>query len=218
LQHLLRKLLEENVDVIMPVREGEEPSKFVYLTKEYGVPSGSIDLLGIDDGYIYIIETKLYRSSGRRKALAQVIEYASVLWVEYSRNPDGFIAKLTEKEPSITIEKQVLENIKESITGGNFRLIIAMDRIDEYTENMINFLNEMSEFDVYGLSLEIYKSDDGFEVVVPKLYPERIILGAKRKWNWNLFLEDAKERIPEYIKTLEEIHKFLEEITRGKTV
>jgi hypothetical protein len=171
LQHLLRKLLEENVDVIVPVREGEEPFKFVYLTKEYGVLLGSIDLLGIDD-YSYIIETKLYRSSERRKALVQVIEYVSVLWVEYSRNPDGFIAKLTEKEPSITIEKQVLKNIKESVTGGKFSLIIVMDRINEYTENMINFLNEMSEFDVYGLSLEICKSDDDFEVVVSKLYPQ----------------------------------------------
>jgi hypothetical protein len=41
-------------------------------------------------------------------------------------------------------------------------------------------------------------------------------LRAKRKWN--LFLEDAKERNPKYIITLEEIHKFLEEITRGKAV
>jgi len=44
------------------------------------VSSGSIDLLGIDnDCYIYIVEAKLYRSSERRKALAQAIEYASVL-------------------------------------------------------------------------------------------------------------------------------------------
>jgi len=42
-------------------------------------------------------------------------------------------------------------------------------------------------------------------------------LGAKRKlWNWNLFLEDAKERIPEHIKTLEEIYKFSEETIKGK--
>jgi hypothetical protein len=29
-----------------------------------------------------------------------------------------------------------------------------MDHIDELTDKMINFLNEMSEFDIYGLSLK----------------------------------------------------------------
>jgi hypothetical protein len=221
LQDLLRKLLEENVEIVIPVDKEKEHSKFVYLTREYGIPSGSIDLLGIDDdGYIYIIETKLYRSSERRKALAQVIEYASVLWSEYSYNPDVFIKKLKEKEPNITFEKQISEStIKESVRDGSFRLIIAMDRVDEPTEKMINFLNEMSEFDVYGLSLEVYESDDGFKVVIPKLYPQsppEPIVSKPRRWNWISFLEDARERIPEHIKTIEEIYRFSEEITRGK--
>ena len=50
LQRLLKKLLEENVDIIMPAsKEEEEPSKFIYITREFGVSSGSIDLLGIDE-------------------------------------------------------------------------------------------------------------------------------------------------------------------------
>jgi hypothetical protein len=61
-----------------------------------------------------------------------LLKYGSALWSEYSRNPDGFIAKLTEKEPSITIERQVLKNIKESITNGNFRLIIANGKKRDY--------------------------------------------------------------------------------------
>lgn len=89
----------------MPVEKGKEPPKLVFLTREFGISSGSIDLLGIEnEGYIYIIETKLYRSSERREALAQAIEYASSLWSEYSHNPESFIDKLKEKEPSITFE------------------------------------------------------------------------------------------------------------------
>ena len=74
----------------------------------------------------------------------------------------------------------------------------------------------MSEFDVYGLSLEVYKSDDGFKVVIPKLYPQSPPKPSKPRgrWNWISFLEDARERIPGYVKALEEIYKFSEEVTR----
>jgi len=165
------------------------------------------------------VETKLYRSSERRTALAQAIEYASALWSEYPRNPDGFIAKLKEGS-STTIEEEVLKNIKESIMNGGFGLIVAMDRIDENVVKVINFLNEMCEFDVYGLSLEKYRSDNGVEVVIPKLYPgsppEPVVQRTKGKiWNWDAFLEDVDRRGFSH-EALEDIYRFSEEITKGK--
>jgi len=199
-RQLLEKLVEENMDIILPVSEGEEPPRLIFLKKEFVVSLGSIDLLGIDDeGYIYIVETKLYRSSERRTALAQAIEYASALWSEYSRNPDGFIAKLKEGS-STTIDEEVLKNIKENVRIGGFGLIVAMDRIDESVEKVINFLNEMCEFDVYGLSLEEYKSDDGVEVVIPKLFPSSPPVPTtesrkRRKWDEESFFKDLDERV-----------------------
>ncbi|MEM2045547.1 MAG: hypothetical protein QXO20_05145 [Candidatus Bathyarchaeia archaeon] len=67
---MLLRLIEEDRNLLLPVSlEGKRPS-ILLLTKEFGVSSGSIDLLGIDsEGFIYIIETKLYRSSERRRAL-----------------------------------------------------------------------------------------------------------------------------------------------------
>jgi hypothetical protein len=222
LRQLLKKLLEKCPDIIVPATREGELAKNIYITREFSVSSGSIDLLGVDgDGYIYIMETKLYRSSERRRALAQVLEYVSALWAEYSRNPDVFIEKLMEKAPS-TMEylKNVKEAVKESLVNGDFRLVIAMDYIDEPTEKIINFLNEMCQFEVYGLSLEIYRSDDGFEVVVPTLYPqsppEPTVSTLRRRWSWDTFLEDAKENIPEYIEALRDIYNFSVEITDRK--
>jgi hypothetical protein len=157
-------------------------------------------LLGVDeDGYIYIMETKLYRSSERRKALAQVLEYVSALWLNIHITLMFLLKSLIEKAPSaMEYLKNVKEAVKESLRNGDFRLVIAMDHIDEQTEKIINFLNEMCEFEVYGLSLEIYRSDDGSEVVVPRLYPQSppgpTVLTPRRIWNWDTFLEDAKEK------------------------
>jgi hypothetical protein len=221
LRQLLGKLLEKCPEIIVPATKEGGTARMVYLMREFSVPSGSIDLLGVDgDGYIYIIETKLYRSSERRRVLAQALEYASVLWAEYSCNPDFFIEKLMEKKSGIAFEKQVLEGVKESVRNGYFRLVIAMDYVDEPTEKIINFLNEMCEFEVYGLSLEIYRSDDGFEVVVPRLYPqsqpEPTVPTSRRRWGWDTLLEDAKVKIPEYVGALEDIYKFSVEVTKGK--
>jgi hypothetical protein len=125
---------------------------------------------------------------------------------------------LKEKEPNNNITERDERNIKQGITDGNFRLIIAMDYIDEPAEKIINFLNEMCDFEVYGLSLEVYKSNDGFEAVAPRLYPQSPPEPIKppRRWNQISFLEDVKERIPEYVKSLGEIYNFSKEITNGK--
>jgi len=48
------------------------------LVTEYCIGSGLADLIAFDKGgKIYIIETKLSKNTDRRKALAQLIEYAS---------------------------------------------------------------------------------------------------------------------------------------------
>jgi hypothetical protein len=217
-REILMKLVEKNMDIILPVAEAEEPPRLVFLKKEFRVPSGLIDLLGIDDeGCIYLVETKLYKSSQRRRALTQAIEYASALWSEYSRNPDAFIAKLKEGS-SIAIEEGILKSIKENVMSGYFRLIVAMDRIEEAMKKIINFLNETCEFDVYGLSLERYRSKDGVEVVIPKLFPSSPPTATtesrkRRQWNEESFFKDVDEKVKseEVRNAIRKIYNFSKE-------
>lgn len=220
---MLLRLIEEDRNLLLPVSlEGKRPS-ILLLTKEFGVSSGSIDLLGIDsEGFIYIIETKLYRSSERRRALAQAIDYASALWSEYSRDPNIFIEKLKERQ-DFNLSEEVIENVKDNIRNGGLRLVVAMDYIDETIKNVINFLNEMCEFDVYALSLERYKSCDNLHVLIPKLYPESppivATIGPKKKmWDWEAFSEDAKKKgfSEAQLDALKRIYDFSTEITKGR--
>jgi hypothetical protein len=101
---------------------------------------------------------------------------------------------------STAIDEEVLKNIKENVVKGGFGLIVAMVRIDESVEKVINFLNEMCEFDVYGLSLEKYKSDDGVEVIIPKLFPSSPPVPTtesrkRRQWNEESFFKDVDEKV-----------------------
>ncbi len=226
LREMLQKLIKDDPNLLLPPIVKEERPSTIFLTEEFQVGSGSIDLLGVDDeGSIYIVETKLYRNSDRRAALAQAIDYASALWSEYSRNTDGFIEELRKRKESfnLDLDEETIGKIKDNIKEGGLNLVIAMDRVDERTETMINFLNEMCEFDVYALNFERYRASDGTEIVIPKLFPSRqptVTRPSMRKVEWNeeSFFEDAKKKglSDAQIEVLKRIYKFSKEIAGGE--
>ncbi|MEM2376407.1 MAG: hypothetical protein QXZ10_02210 [Sulfolobales archaeon] len=222
---VLLRIIKEGRSFPLPTSlEGKRPS-IIYLAREFTVASGSIDLLGIDsEGFIYIIETKLYRNYERRMALAQVIDYASALWSEYSKDPDLFIERLKES-PDFNLSEEVIENVKGNIRNGGLRLVIAMDYVDETTKNVINFLNKIYNFGVYVLILEKYSSDDGLNIIILEIYPESSPIVTttspkKRRWDWESFLDDAKKRglNEAQLNALKLIYDFSKEITKGRDV
>lgn len=134
---ILLELIKERRDFPLPISSEGKSSSILSLIREFPVTSGSIDLLGIDsEGFIYTIETKLYRSSERRKTLAQVIDYASDLWSKYSKDPDLFIEKLKERS-DFNLNEGVIRKVKDNIRNGRLRFIIAMDYIDKKRKILI---------------------------------------------------------------------------------
>jgi hypothetical protein len=82
---------------------------------------------------------------------------------------------------------------------------MAVGQMDGAAKSMIDFSNETSKFDVYGLSLEVYRLDEGLEVVVPRPYPQSPPEPERPSTTWNrcTFLEDARKRVPGYVGALE---------------
>ena len=66
----LQRYVYENPETL-PISDIKEDAQFTVLDKETPTGTGYIDILGVDgDGELYIIETKLYKNSDKRKVLA----------------------------------------------------------------------------------------------------------------------------------------------------
>jgi len=70
----LQSIIKKHPEVLSIPTNG----KIVPLVTEYPTETGRVDLIAFDEGgKIYIIETKLHKNYDKRKALAQLIDYAS---------------------------------------------------------------------------------------------------------------------------------------------
>jgi len=70
----LQRYVYENPEVL-PISDIKEDARFTVLDKETPVGTGFIDILGVDsEGDLYIIETKLFSNSDKRKVLPHVLD------------------------------------------------------------------------------------------------------------------------------------------------
>lgn len=189
MENKLQEYIYENPESI-PLYEIKEDIRLLILAREFNTNSGPIDAVGIDrDGEIYLIETKLYKNTDKRKVVAQVLDYGAALWAHY-RNPDDFLNKLsdhTTKDLDTTLRQRVqdffgnieeeavhvLETVGQNVVDGNYRFVVLMDTLDDRLKDLVLFINQNSEFTIYAVELEYYKHRE-FEIIIPKLFGSEV--------------------------------------------
>jgi hypothetical protein len=189
LEDNLQEYIHHNPDVI-PLYDIKDDIRLCVLAREFATSAGPIDAVGVDrDGELYIIETKLYRNSDKRKVVAQVLDYAASLWTQY-RSAEAFINDLDahiQKHDNTDLtsvlsgffaledgeDRQLIEDIKSTLTGGSFKLVVLMDALHQQLKDLIVYINQNSEFDIFAVELEHYKHDD-MEITIPKLFGAQI--------------------------------------------
>ncbi|MCK5849874.1 MAG: hypothetical protein KAH23_03085 [Kiritimatiellae bacterium] len=213
----LQEYIHENPESI-PINELKENEKLLILKREFPTKSGPIDALAIDkDGEIYIIETKLYQNTDKRRVIAQALDYGAALWthqVEF----DMFL-KIVEKDIRRKFKMSFDEKVKEffeiqdetidvlklsiqnNLKDGKLKFIILMDSIDQRLKDLIVYVNQNSKFDIYGVQFEFYQVDN-YEIVIPKLFGGEVkknlsTRSAKILWGENLFFEDLIANVGE---------------------
>jgi len=165
----MQKYIHENPESI-PVYEIEEDKKLFVMVREYRTESGPIDALAIDkDGDIYVVETKLFKNPDKRTVVAQALDYGASLW----RHSDygEFISEINNevnKKFGIGFEEKVkdffnlneeeiivmLDAIKRNLQDGNIKFVILMDAVDDRLKDLIVYINQNSQFDIYAVQLE----------------------------------------------------------------
>jgi hypothetical protein len=224
----LQRFIRNNPECLAldDIRDGLE---FEVLTREFPTASGPLDILLVDDeGTVYIVETKLYNNSDRRRVLAQMLDYGAALWSEY-QYAAHFLETLQKEVRATfdqTLEKYLedfaerterdvdglLDDVTSCISEGDFHFVVLMDRMTQRLKDLIRYVNENSEFDIYGVSLEFY-AYDGRKIVLPKLYGAEVqkrvtsTRSRRKKWNESSFFADVRDKLsPEEVNRVRELY------------
>ena len=230
-ENTLQAYIKKHPEVI-PVDELADETKVFIAVREYPTNSGPIDALGFDRlGNIYIIETKLYKNSDKRKVLAQVLDYGASLW-KHGGDFTQFLSTINEEIKGTfkaTFEEKltsffcmdenevsgVIEAINENLSKASFKFLIVMDQLDERLKDLILFLNTNSQFDVYAVELEYYKVED-YEIIIPQLFGNEVKKtvtstgqSGRKVWSKDIFFEEAKNSLSaENVSKLEKFYEF----------
>ena len=223
----LQLYLRNNPEAL-PVDQIREGASLVVLAREYPTESGPIDILAADDqGRLYVIETKLYRNSDKRKVVAQVLDYGAALW-RHSSDFNEFRTELSrqvEHQADVSLEEQIrarfntdeaatealLSTMKECLEDGKFAFMVLMDQVDDRLRDLISYVNTNSNFQVYAVELEYYQHDS-YEILMPHVYgaevktPDSESKASVPEWTEERFFEELTGTNP---KAAEVAHRLL---------
>lgn len=229
----LQNYIHQNPESI-PVYEIHEDKKLLVLAREFPTASGPIDALAIDkDGDIYIVETKLYKNPDKRTVVAQALDYGASLWkhlndfsefidrIEKSVQENFNLSFQDKVKAFFEIEDDQFELIKEAmrrnLADGNLKFVILMDEMEERLKDLIIYVNQNSQFDVYAVQLEYYKYEE-YEIMIPKIFGVEVkksihsYKGSKRgAWDKDkFFLEIANKFKADQVEKIKKFYYDLE--------
>jgi len=156
----LQDLLERHPE-LLPVEDIEPAfAPLIAIGREVGTPVGPIDNLFINpDGYVTLVETKLWRNpEARRQVVGQIMDYAKEVSLWDYEQLDGHIraaARQRRKQDAGPFEMakassaaadldeaQFVDRVTRNLRRGRLLLIIAGDGIRESVEAMAEYLQQ----------------------------------------------------------------------------
>lgn len=181
-ENWLQNLIFENPQ-ILPVDNLEIGfTPLIPLAREVLTSVGFVDNLFISpDGYLTIVETKLWRNpEAKREVVGQIIDYAKELsnWTYNQLNQEiksknaegkGIIEGIkTFEEIDEEYESKLIDNIERNLKRGRFLLLIVGDGIRESVEDMVDYLSNSAQllFTLGLVELQVYKNIDKNDLIV----------------------------------------------------
>ena len=210
----LQQYTLDNPEVI-PLYDIKEDIRLLILAREFSTNSGPIDAIGIDkDGEIYIVETKLYKNPDKRTVVAQALDYGAALW-RHSNDFDYFIDTLNQSVQKVfgmTLNDKIeaffglsqeeiaglLEGVKKNLADGVMHFVVLMDSLDDRLKDLVLYVNQNSQFDIYIVELDYYKHEE-YEIIIPKIYGAEVkkdaaiqkSSGSRQQWSEEEYLSKA---------------------------
>ena len=229
-EKFLQKHIHKNPELI-PIYEIKEDRKLLVVAREWPTESGPIDALAVDaDGDIYIVETKLFKNPDKRLVIAQALDYGASLW-RHSRNSGLLIQNMDEevnKKFNMSLQAKVqeffeleddgyeifLEALTDNFDRGVLRFIVMMDHLDDRLKDLIQYLNQNSNFNIYAVEVDHYQFN-GYDIMHPRLFGHDIpkapiSTGRTKKWDRPSFETQAREKLGDRFNDIIELLNFSE--------
>ncbi len=209
----MQEYIHEHPEAI-PVYEIHKDKRLFVVAREFPTNSGPIDAFAVDgDGDIYVVETKLYQNPDKRLVIAQALDYGASLWKHFN-DPDRLISLLEERvqnkwKLSFSSKLQqffqkneegveaLLERVRENLRNGNLKFVVLMNSLPERLKDLITYVNQKSQFDIYAVELDFYKHDE-FEIVIPRVYGSQVKKDAPKVSDH--YVSDKAEKVLEILQ------------------
>lgn len=225
-EHKIQEYIYANPESI-PLYEIKEDIRLLILAREFPTNSGPIDAIGIDrEGELYIIETKLFKNPDKRTVIAQALDYGAALW-KHTEDLDefwGIIDESTQKTFNLrAVDKikeffaisdeevsQITDRVRSNLNEGTFHFVILMDGLDDRLKDLILYVNQNSQFDIYAVEFEYYKHENQ-EIIIPRIFGTEVKKDIKttkssgKRWDWESFKQRLQEFGDEEVTTAEQI-------------
>lgn len=190
--------LEERLESWIEVNPSILGEDFLIINRQYTLPNGEkVDLLGIDaEGNLAIIELK--RDKGRREAIAQILDYETLLSNLKEEELDDIAVTYFEEN------KLEWENLREAFQqkfgkrdvpfNSSRRTFIIAPELDTTTERVINYLSSQYGMDINAVTFTYYKDEMNRELIIRNVVvsPEERI--GRTTYPWSYHLDRAKNK------------------------
>jgi len=189
----MQKLIEKNPE-LLPVGDIEPAfAPLISIGREVQTKVGAIDHLFINSqGYITIVETKLWRNpEARRQVVGQIIDYATELshWnfdqlnksvraynKDFRKADLGIVDTIrTQEYIAEEDEHEIVDTVSRNLKLGKFLLLIVGDGIRESVEDMVEYLQYAPnlQFTLALVELQIYQlkenQDNSELLIIPQI-------------------------------------------------
>ena len=171
--------------------------------REFHTGVGPSDVVVVDqDGTLTVVECKLASNAEvRRKIIGQVLDYAARLWrmplVDFDSR---WKACSKGTEVLDLLEDQAAEELASALNDGAFRLVLAVDEINEDLRRIVEYLNAHTNDQVTVLAVELRRvSHRGVDFLTPRTFgaelarakQDKAKTGKKPAWA----LDDVRTRL-----------------------
>jgi len=212
----LQNLLFQHPE-LLPFAELEPvAAESITIARELPVGPGRLDLLYANsDGYLTLVETKLWRNpEARRAVVAQIIEYAAEMarwdYQHLVRAVGGEIGK--KGNPLATLlraqdeqfdEARFTDTVSRNLARGRFLLLIVGDGIQEGVEQLAEFMQRWPQlgFTLALVEMAVFRigdSPDGEVLVQPRIVARtREVVRAVVEINAPSSVRDVKVTLPD---------------------